>query len=645
MNQIQFRIYDVVGHSSISNINTVLIDTQCPITSEILNGTLGLHGWYLSNVLLNLSVIESTSGIQNTYYQIDNSSYATFGGMGILIFDGLHTIQYYSVDIAGNIEIYSTFQIRIDKTPPIYTNSTSVLLNINADDILSGIWEMCFSDDGLTWSDWEMYQNYRIYQISEGDGEKTVYMKVRDYAGNEFGPISDSIILDGPPFTTINIVSGIIGLNEWYISPIELELIAYDNTSNIQQTWYRINNGTWMTYNIHLFIYESGTHTFDYYSIDDAGNSESLQTILLKIDNIAPVANAGEDQSVSERSQLVFNATGSLDNIGIVNYTWTFTDDIIINIWGIGPNHQFINPGVFTVTLNVTDAAGNWHTDIIIVTVNDTTPPIADAGLDKFVNEGTLMVFNGSASTDNIGIVDYSWTFMDKTLVTLWGIAPSYTFMVPGIFTVTLTVKDAAGNTDSDSLVITVLPDTDGDGTPDEIDDDDDNDGTPDVDDDFPTNSEEDTDTDDDGVGDNEDMDDDGDGVQDTEDDFPLDSTETVDTDGDGIGNNADTDDDGDGYLDAWEEFLGTDSLNNSDFPIDSDNDGVPNGDIDNSQSWMDTDDDGDGIPDIEDNPTNSTNASEEGFGNYWWLIIIIIIAVLCAIYLIFKKKVKEEHR
>jgi len=145
------------------------------------------------------------------------------------------------------------------------------------------------------------------------------------------------------------------------------------------------------------------------------------------------------------------------------------------------------------------------------------------------VNVGATVTFDASGSSDNEEIVSYEWDFGDETNGT--GITTTHNYTQPGIYTVTLTVKDGAGNSDTSSITITVLLDTDGDGTPDVTDPDDDNDGVNDDEDAFPLDPTETVDTDGDGIGNNEDA-------------FPLDPTETVDTDGDGIGNNADTDDD-----------------------------------------------------------------------------------------------------
>jgi PKD repeat protein len=93
-------------------------------------------------------------------------------------------------------------------------------------------------------------------------------------------------------------------------------------------------------------------------------------------------------------------------------------------------------------------------------TVADTTPPMADAGPDQTVKEGTLVTFDGSESLDNIDITSYNWTFMDVTPQTLTGVNPTYTFTALGTYTITLKVTDAAGNSATDTVTIMIFDET-----------------------------------------------------------------------------------------------------------------------------------------------------------------------------------------
>jgi parallel beta-helix repeat protein len=158
-------------------------------------------------------------------------------------------------------------------------------------------------------------------------------------------------------------------------------------------------------------------------------------------------------------------------------------------------------------------------------------------------------------------------------------------------------------------------------------------------------------DTDNDNIPDTEDNDDDNDGYNDTIEKYggsnPSDNKSVPkDNDYDFIIDNFDEDDDNDRFLDIWEEFLGTNTMDRDNKPLDFDGDNIPDGDLDNSQSWMDNDDDNDGHLDTDDDyPFDDERwkkeYSKESNEFYWIyiLFIIIIITILSIIYFIKKKK------
>jgi PKD repeat protein len=88
------------------------------------------------------------------------------------------------------------------------------------------------------------------------------------------------------------------------------------------------------------------------------------------------------------------------------------------------------------------------------VTVQDVTPPTANAGADMSGVEGADVSFDGTASTDNVGITNYTWDFGDGA--TAYGSMPTHRFAVAGVYAVTLTVRDAAGNQAGDTMTVTI---------------------------------------------------------------------------------------------------------------------------------------------------------------------------------------------
>jgi tetratricopeptide (TPR) repeat protein/fibronectin type 3 domain-containing protein len=112
-------------------------------------------------------------------------------------------VTYYyivtSTDAAGNKAQSSQMSFRVepplDTTPPTvrlqinrgaqYTNSRKVQLEIVAQDDSGGPLEMRIWDDKSSWGPWMAYSDSATWELTLGDGRRTVYVKVRDAAGNE----------------------------------------------------------------------------------------------------------------------------------------------------------------------------------------------------------------------------------------------------------------------------------------------------------------------------------------------------------------------------------------------------------------------------------------------------------------------------
>jgi hypothetical protein len=119
----------------------------------------------------------------------------------------------YVIDLAGNISSASTATISIDSAAPTsgsisingganYSTSPTTL-TLSATDSVSGLYQMRFSNDDATWSDWETYDTSKSswsltsgYGAIAGDGLKTVYAQFKDNAENTSSSVSDTTTID-----------------------------------------------------------------------------------------------------------------------------------------------------------------------------------------------------------------------------------------------------------------------------------------------------------------------------------------------------------------------------------------------------------------------------------------------------------------
>ncbi len=107
--------------------------------------------------------------------------------------------------------------------------------------------------------------------------------------------------------------------------------------------------------------------------------------------------------------------------------------------------------------------------EIVLVGPRDTVPPVVRPGENQTVFEGEMFKLNGSTSSDNVGIINWTWSFIyEGEEKLLYGPVVEFTFDIVGNYTVDLTVKDEEGNSATGNMTVFVLKDTEDDGPEDE---------------------------------------------------------------------------------------------------------------------------------------------------------------------------------
>lgn len=204
----------------------------------------------------------------------------------------------------------------------------------------------------------------------------------------------------------------------------------------------------------------SGIYTATLRVTDDSGaaNSHAQESITVHV-NHRPSAKTSVKRISTCDSTIVFDASASADPDGdSLQYTWNFGDGTYEQS---GPVviHTYEKGGKYPVVLTVNDGSGLINAvSTASIHVNINRRPVADAGKDRTVCAGEIVLFDAGASSDpDGGALRYLWDFGEGSKVE--GLNPAKIFKNGGIYNVTLTVEDSSGltcNTDIDQMILQV---------------------------------------------------------------------------------------------------------------------------------------------------------------------------------------------
>jgi PKD repeat protein len=156
---------------------------------------------------------------------------------------------------------------------------------------------------------------------------------------------------------------------------------------------------------------------------------------------------------------IVFDASTTLDE-GVscgasCTYRWDFGDGATGN--GVFVKHQYRTGGTYQVRLTVTDVRGASTTIAQALTIGPGVPPTASFTFSpSTIAVGQTVFFNAEASRPATGrrLVAWDWDFGNGRNAS--GVTTNRAYDSPGTYTVTLTVTDDAGETNTISQSVTV---------------------------------------------------------------------------------------------------------------------------------------------------------------------------------------------
>lgn len=197
-------------------------------------------------------------------------------------------------------------------------------------------------------------------------------------------------------------------------------------------------------------------------AVTDNNDLTDTDTVVVTV-NAIPGADAGTDQIANGGDLVTLDGSASSDSDGTIStYSWGQSAGMPVTILnGDTASPEFTAPagsGVLTFVLTVTDNNGFSDFDTVNVIINSL--PVANAGLDQTVEEGDVVILNGSGSIDSDGsISSYSWIRISGPAITLVNpdtATPEFTAASTGTLVLELTVTDNSGAASTDTVTITI---------------------------------------------------------------------------------------------------------------------------------------------------------------------------------------------
>jgi len=188
----------------------------------------------------------------------------------------------------------------------------------------------------------------------------------------------------------------VIRASDRFVGPDDIvvlnALMSYDPDGRIASYEWILRSGAEFAFGdsndglITIRFNRNGFHRVDLRVTDDDGATDSAFVLILVSDafaeNGAPVADAGDDIDAFAGDDINFDGSGSFDSDGeIVSYEWDFGDGT--SETGVNPSHIYNTPGIYEVTLTVTDDDGATDTETISISITSATVFTRELDADK----------------------------------------------------------------------------------------------------------------------------------------------------------------------------------------------------------------------------------------------------------------------
>lgn len=378
----------------IANINLPIVDAG---TIDTLT---------CNQIVTDLNGSSSSSGINITYLWTTSDGNIVFGENTLT--PQVDTSGNYTLTVTDTISgcsAQSSVEIAMDTLAPMIDAGVSMELNCTVQNvILDGTNSSLGNDYSYAWTtnDGNIFSNQNSLQPTVNQ-LGTYYLEVT----NEINGCTavDSVFVSQnitPPIS----MAGVDTLITCENSTLILDGSNSSIGTNYVYEWTATNGGIIDNNDTTLQPQISASGNYELVVTDTTNGCFATDFLIVDIDTNPPTADAGSSDGIN-CNQPILTLDGSLSSIGsIYEYIWTTGDGSILS----GENTlspQIDSAGTYVlVVTNIQNGCTNFST---VTITEDTTLPVADAGVDTMVTcESNVISLNGTNSS--MGDFTYNWT-------------------------------------------------------------------------------------------------------------------------------------------------------------------------------------------------------------------------------------------
>ncbi|MGH7204110.1 MAG: SdrD B-like domain-containing protein [Candidatus Levyibacteriota bacterium] len=459
-----------------------------PTTTATFSPAPDNQGNYSNPTTVTLSATAASGyTVANTYYTIDGGSQQTYSSLFTVTGNGSHTITYWSVDNAGVPEATNTKTFTITER---YTLSGTVY-NDNNQNGLQDSGETGYAGATVTLNTGQTATTDSNGTYSFPNSEAGSYVATvtapSGYFTTTSNPVTVSLAADttvnfcishAAPTTTLRLSPNPFS-DGTYPNPVTVTLAATAETGfTVATTAYTIDGGTQQTYTAPFTVSGSGNHTVTYWSVDNSGIQEAVNTKTFTIAAFklsGTVYNDDNQNGVQDTGETGYQGTTVTLNTG-----QTTTTDA-------NGTYAFANlqPGTYTETVSIPNGYATTTTNPATVALStDTTQNFgiyAAPQVGAISTQPNPVQINTAVATsatftdgDTTDTHTATWNWGDTTTsqgtvtepngTTPGAVTGSHSYATAGVYTVTLTVtdNDGASNTATYQYVTVYNPTSQG---------------------------------------------------------------------------------------------------------------------------------------------------------------------------------------